>query len=119
MASRLQWHQNAELPQLRVWWEDDDGNLVDFSAGVVSWEVKIGDAGGCSQLLKTSGITGAVGSGIESTGTPNVTVDWSAGELDITPDIYTLQITARYSSLSDRVMTAPLRILPAVGDPCP
>lgn len=116
MASRLQWHRNAELPQLRIWWEDDDGVLVDFTAGVASWEVRIGDAGGYAKLVKTSGIIGSAGSGTESSGTPNVTIDWAPGELDIEPDVYTIQVTAQYVGSSDRVMTAPLRILPTVGN---
>lgn len=119
MTSRLQWYRNAELPQLQVWWRDDSGDLIDFSSGVSDWELRIGDAGGYAMLVKTSGIAGAVGSGTETNGTPNVIVDWFPGELDIVPDVYTLQIVAHYSGFSDRVMTAPLRILPVVGDIAP
>lgn len=95
--------KTADRPALKLWLLDDDGSLIDFSSGW-TFSFKIGTPGSAALLTKTSGITGAAGAGTEPTGTPNVTVTWSAGELALTPNAYSWQLTATTSSL-DRVFS--------------
>lgn len=104
----IRYHTTAERPALEMWILDDDGTLIDFSTGY-SFTLKIGNTGDTALLTKTTGITGAAGAGTEPTGTPNVSVAWTADELDITPGAYTLQLTATTGGL-DRVFTTPIRI---------
>lgn len=110
MANSLQWARKAELPILRIWWESEDGDLIDFSSGVTAWELKIGELDEEALLTKIDGFVGAAGSGNEQNGTPNVTVTWGAGQLDITPGTYTLQVKATLGSLGDRYLQAPVHI---------
>lgn len=104
----ITYYKNAEAPSLRLWWFGDDGDLVDLST-VSAWSLKVGQYGDTAVLTKTSGITGAAGSGTDPTGTPNVTIAWSAGELNITAGHYALQLTATTAS-GPRVLTAPFRV---------
>jgi hypothetical protein len=108
----IRYHATADRPALKLWLLDDDGALIDFSSGY-TFSFKIGVPGSTAELTKTSGITGAAGSGTEPTGTPNVTVTWSAGELAITPAQYTWQLTATNSSL-DRVFTGDIQIVDTI-----
>lgn len=107
----IRYHSSAERPSLELWLEDDDGTLIDFSSGY-TFSVKIGTIA-ATLLTKTTGITGAAGSGSEPSGAPNLTVAWTAGELDITPGAYTLQVTATTSGL-DRVFSIPIQIIDAL-----
>lgn len=109
MSGPLRYYQGAERPTLRLWLLDDDGTLVDFSAGY-TFSLKIGLAGQTPLLTKTSGITGAAGAGVEPTGTPNVVVSWSAGELAITPGAYTWALTANTGGL-DRIFGGVFHVL--------
>lgn len=109
MGSKFTYHRNAERPGAKMWLYDDDGSLIDFSSGY-SWVLKIGNPGSTALLTKTSNITGAAGAGVEPTGTSNVTINWSAGELDITPGAYAWQLRATTSSL-DRVFAGTFVIL--------
>lgn len=81
MAKGLVLHRTAERPELRFWLLDDDGTLIDFSAGY-SFSFKLGAVGATAMFTKTSGITGAAGAGSEPAGDPNVTITFSADELD-------------------------------------
>jgi len=108
----VSYHSTAERPILKLWLEDDAGALIDFSSGY-TFSFKIGNAGSSALLTKTSNIAGAAGAGSEPDGTPNVTITWSAGELELTPGAYMGQLTATSSSL-DRVFVFPLEILPVV-----
>jgi hypothetical protein len=101
VTADLSYHRTAERPELRLWLIDDDGTLIDLSSGY-TFTFKIGQIGQTGELSKTSGITGAAGAGSEPTGTPNVVVAWSAGELDITPGTYSWELTATTGNL-DRV----------------
>lgn len=105
----ISYYKNAELPSTKVWWVDDDGDLVDLSTAL-SWQLKIGQVGETALLTKTAGIAGAVGAGVEPSGTPNLVITWSAGELNVPAGSYMLQVTATFAG-GDRVMTAPFRIL--------
>jgi hypothetical protein len=106
--SPVSYHSTADRPVLQLWLQDDDGTLIDFSSGY-TFSLKIGEPGSAALLTKSSSITGAAGAGTEPTGTPNVTVTWTAGELALTPGNYTGQLTATISSL-DRVFTFPFTI---------
>lgn len=113
MAFFLTYHKNAERPATELWWFDDDGSLIDFSSGY-TFSLKIGNPGSTALLTKTSSITGAAGAGVEPTGTPNVTITWTAGELALTPGTYTFQLTATTSSL-DRTCAGTIQILDVVS----
>lgn len=112
MSKWLRYYRTAERPSLEIWWQDDDGTLIDFSTGY-TWSLKIGNVGSAALLTKTVGITGAVGAGVEPTGTPNVTVAWTTGELDLAAGNYELQLTATASGV-DRVLTTPIQIIDVI-----
>lgn len=108
----VRYHKSAERPSLEMWLYDDDGTLIDFSSGF-TFSLKIGTPGSTALLTKTTGISGAAGSGSEPTGTANVTVAWSAGDLDLTPGSYTWQLTATTTSL-DRVFSGAFTVLDVI-----
>ncbi len=112
MSTKVRYHKEAERPSLSLWILDDDGSLIDFSSGY-SFELKIGIGGQAALLTKTSGITGATGSGSEPDGTPNVTVAWSSGELNLTPGTYALQLKATTGG-ADRLFELLIVILDVV-----
>lgn len=95
MTKAVRYKRNAELPSLEIWWFDDDNNLVDLSSAS-GFTLKVGNVGQAAVLTKTTGITGAAGSGTEGSGTPNVTVAWAAGDLDLTPGAYTMELYATF-----------------------
>ncbi|MEZ5409595.1 MAG: hypothetical protein R2761_16315 [Acidimicrobiales bacterium] len=107
MSTVLRYYRGAERPALQLWIQDDDGTLVDFSSGY-TFSFKIGDT--TALLTKTSGIVGAAGAGVEPTGTPNITVNWSTGELDITPGAYSWELTATTGGL-DRIYRGVFHVL--------
>lgn len=106
----IAYYQSAERPALQLWLLDEDGDLIDFSTGY-SFSFKLGTPGSAATFSKTSGITGAAGSGTEmSGGTPNVSIAFSAGELAaLTPKGYTAQLTATTGGL-DRVFQFGFRL---------
>lgn len=109
MSRSLTIYRTAERPDLHMWLEDDDGDLVDFSSGY-TFAFKLGRPGQSAIFTKTSGITGAAGAGVEPTGTPNVTVSFTAGELDsvsITTCVGQLRAT---SSSLDRVFQFDVKV---------
>lgn len=108
MSVDLHYYAHDERPSAELWWRDDDNSLVDLSSGY-TFSLKIGNPGSSAVLTKTTGITGAAGSGSEPDGTPNVVIAWSAGDLDLTPGIYALQLKATNSSL-DRTLAGSITI---------
>ena len=108
----VSYYKSAERPSLRLWLLDDERDLIDFSTGY-TFSLKIGSAGSTALLTKSSGITGAAGAGVAPSGTPNVTVEWTAGELSIAAGNYTLQLTATTGGL-DRLFSLPIQILDTV-----
>lgn len=112
MANTIRYHKTAERPALELWLLDDDDVLIDFSTGY-TFSFKIGNRGTAALLTKTTNITGAAGSGTEPSGTPNVTVTWAAGELNLTPGSYGWQLTATTTSL-DRVFSGSFEILDVI-----
>lgn len=108
MGSKFSYWRNAERPAAKMWLFDDDGSLIDFSG--YDFVFKIGNPGSSAALTKDSNITGTAGVGVEPTGTPNVSISWSAGELDIEPGVYSWQLKATTLSL-DRVFAGTFVIL--------
>ena len=108
----LLYHKSAERPALKLWLLDDDGTLIDFSSGW-TFSFKIGRLGAAALLTKTTNITGGAGAGVEPTGTPNVLITWTAGELNLTAGIYEWQLTCTTSAL-DRVFAGRIQILDVV-----
>ena len=99
-------YRTAERPDLELWLEDDSGTLVDLSAHTL--EFKLGHPGAAAVFTKTTGVAGAVGSGTEDSGTPNVTVTFSAGDLNgVSSGSYTWQVKATLAG-ADRFWQGPL-----------
>lgn len=98
----LVYYRTSERPDIKFWLLDDDGTLVNFASGY-TFAFKLGSPGSAATFTKTTGITGAAGSGTESSGTPNVTISFTAAELDaLTAGPYSWQLRATTSSL-DRI----------------
>jgi hypothetical protein len=98
----LAYFRTAERPDIQMWLQDEDGALVDFSSGY-TFSFKLGHPTQAAVFTKTTGITGAAGSGVQPTGTPNVTLTFTAGELSaVATGTYTWQLTATTGGL-DRV----------------
>lgn len=98
-TKRLRFHRNAERPTLHVWVRDARDELVDLSDPSYTFAFRIGIPGYQAVLDKTTNITGATGSGSEGDGTPNVTIGWEPGELDIAPGVYNCELVATTTSL--------------------
>ena len=102
MAGGLVYYRTAERPDIKLWLLGDDGALIDFSSGY-TFAFKLGDPGSAAALTKSTGITGAAGSGSESSGTPNITIAFTTGELDsLTAKPYAWQLRATTGGL-DRI----------------
>jgi hypothetical protein len=113
MPGDLAYIKGAERPDTKLWIQDDDGTLIDFHTGY-TFTFKIGRPGAVAILTKTSGITGAVGSGTETSGTPNVTITYSAGELDfVSTGGLRWQLTATTGGL-DRSFQGGFTLSPAI-----
>lgn len=108
------YYQSAERPAVQLWLFDEDGALIDFSTGY-TFAFKLGSPGKPAVFTKTAGITGAAGSGTErGGGTPNVSINFSAGELAaLVANSYTGQLTATTGGL-DRVFQFGFRIAKVV-----
>jgi hypothetical protein len=111
--STLTYYRTAERPDIRLWLLDDDGDLIDFSSGY-SFTFKVGLRGSAALFTKTTSITGAAGSGTEDTGTPNVTIAFTAAELDsVTAGKWQWQLRATSSSL-DRIYQGTFNLLDVI-----
>lgn len=95
MAGTIHYYKTAERPSITMWWQADDGSLIDFSTGY-TFTFKLGTTlGSAATFTKTTGINGAAGAGTSPTGTPNVVIGFIAGELDNVPaGYYTWQLRA-------------------------
>lgn len=111
--SRLTWVRGSELPSAEFWWTNRQKALIDFSSGY-TFTLKIGKRGAKALTTKTTGITGAVGSGLEPTGVPNLTVSWSTTDLDIAGGDYDLTIVATNGSSQDRILYDRITIIEAM-----
>lgn len=108
----ITYYRTSDLPALKLWVFDDDDSLINFASGW-TFVLKIGAPGSAALVTKSSGITGAAGAGVEPSGTPNITVTWTAGELNLAAGAYSLQLTATSGGL-DRVFTTPVLIVDVV-----
>lgn len=115
MSNRLAYHLTAEDPDAKLWLEDADGTLLDLSSGY-TFTLRIGRPGSAALVEKTSGMTGAAGSGVEPTGTPNMTITWDAGELAAltASRAYVWQLTGRRTGSRDRVWEGTFAALPVI-----
>jgi hypothetical protein len=80
---------DQELPSTPFVWNDTNGTLIDFSSGY-TFTLEI-SRNGTIVASKTSGITGAATS-------PNVIIDWAAGEVAALSDLYDVRLIARRTS---------------------
>lgn len=110
-AGRVTYVAGAELPGLGIWWLNATGALIDFSN--YTFVMRIGN-GSTAVTTKTSNITGAVGSGSEPTGTPNLTIDWTSGDLALSPGVYDFQVIGSSSGL-DRFLAGNLVLTNALS----
>ncbi len=108
MGTRWIYRKSAERPSASLWLFDTNRTLIDFSSGY-TFSLKIGTPGSTALLTKTTGITGAAGSGSDPTGTPNVVIAWTAGELNIAPGVYAWELTCTTGGL-DRVFAGDITI---------
>lgn len=113
MTAGTIYFRTAERPDIKLWILDDDGTLINFTG--YTFTFKIGRPGGAALVTKTSGITGAAGSGTESSGTPNVTIQFTAGETDAMPaKKTTAQLRATIAGV-DRVWQWPFQVLEVIS----
>jgi hypothetical protein len=111
----LQYHRNQVRPEAKLWLLDDDETLIDLSSG--TFKSRIGHKGQAALKEKTSGISGATGSGNEDDGVPNLTIAWTNGDLDVEPGEYTLQIEWLVGSNTPRYWQRKIEILDLVLAP--
>jgi hypothetical protein len=106
MSLAAVYYKGAELPDLHLTWEDEDGGVINFAAGW-TFSVKVAREGSTTAAFsKSSGITG-------SASAPNVVIAWAtSGELStLAPGRYIVQVVATRSSDSkDRYFQGPLEI---------
>jgi hypothetical protein len=108
----LTYHRSAELPAAKLWIFDATSTLIDLSG--YTFSLKVGKVGAAASLTKSSSITGATGSGTSPSGTPNVTIAWSSGELNLTPGVYDATLTGTSGGL-DRVWAGTITIVDVVS----
>jgi hypothetical protein len=105
--------RGAERPSMRLWLLNDDGQPEDLTGYALT--LKLGQRNaGPALLTKSSGLIGQAGSGVEPTGVPNFVANWTAGELDLPPGTYALDVTATAGGL-DRKWQLELAIGPVVA----
>lgn len=83
-----------EYPSIQLIWKDGNNSIIDFSNGY-TWTAYLATENE-AVLAKTSGIVG-------SSTSPNVTINWTAGELNIAEGTYDLVVIARDGASKDRV----------------
>jgi hypothetical protein len=111
----LVYFRSAERPDLQFWLLDDDGVLINFASGY-SFAWRLGTPGSAAVYEKTTGITGAAGAGVEPSGTPNITITFSADDLDdVDAGNYVWQLQATTSTL-DRFFEGTIRIKDVIGE---
>lgn len=104
----VEYVKGSELPDLAITWTDTNGDVINFATGW-TFTVRIGVEGQEAEHTKTSGISGAATA-------PNVTVAWSAGELDdLAARVWSCQVTARNEATGkDRTRSLLLQIISGV-----
>lgn len=91
MATSVSYVKGAELPPLQIQLLDENSAVIDLTAATFS--LKLGLDTTTTALTKTSSISGS------STG---ATVNWTSGELDLTPGNYMGELTATIGGLDYR-----------------
>lgn len=84
--------KGAELPPLKVQLLDETNSIVDLTTAS-QITLRLGLDTTTTALTKTTGITGS---------TTGATVNWTAGELELTPGNYMAELTATISGLDYR-----------------
>lgn len=111
----LVYYRTAERPDLKLWVLDDDDSLIDFSTGYTFVFKLAPEVGVPATFTKDTHVTGATGSGDEDTGTPNVTITFTPGELDDVPArIYQWQLQATTAGSLDRIYQGWLHLLDVI-----
>jgi len=90
-VSNWVYRADADAPSYCVEWKDRTGALINFASGY-TFECKLVNAAGTATVTKSAGITGAATS-------PNITVAWAAGELNIAAGTYQVHLTATASGV--------------------
>ncbi len=99
-AGTFEYIVGGELPAIKLWWVDDQDTLINFATG---WTFTATiSRGGTDYVTKTTGITGAAGSGNPTSGAPNLTVTWADSEFStiLNAGLYVLKIEANQASTS-------------------
>jgi hypothetical protein len=105
---KLEYSQHAEDPQPGVWWTTRANALIDYTG--YTFTLKIHNST-TTVLTKTTGITGAAGSGTPPTGTPNIAIQWAVDELlNIPAGEYTMELTPRTGGRDRDPISMPIRI---------
>ena len=104
----------SNRPVTSLWLTDDNDALIDLSTGY-TFTVRVG-TGNVLTFAKTSGITGAAGSGTETSGTANLTITWAtSGELiALTPGRYQMDVVATDGSSNVWKWSLTLSVTPGV-----
>jgi len=105
----------ADAPSLGLFVREN-GTLLDLSSGYTFSLKVVTAAGSAAEFTKTSGISGAAGSGLPPSGTPNVTIQWAtSGELNSlsASTRYLAQLTITGGDSRQRIRQFYLSMLPA------
>lgn len=94
MSKTFRYLEGDELGNLSLWWFDSAGALRDLSTAS-AFSVRLGRPGEPAVFTKTSGVTGAAGSGAEPDGTPNLTINWTSADLGAVT-VPSPQLSVRY-----------------------
>lgn len=92
MATSVTYVRGAELPPLLVQLLDENNDPISL-ATASSFTLKLGLDTSTTALTKTTGITG---------GTTGATVNWAAGDLELTAGRYLAELTATINGLDYR-----------------
>jgi hypothetical protein len=85
VTDRFTYRRGARLPGITLYWDDDDGNPIDFQAVGHTFVVTLVPDDGGSNVTCTASVTGGVGT---------VTIAWSAADLDQPAGRYVLKVAA-------------------------
>lgn len=102
LVDNVEYFIGDELETLQLWWTAN-GALVDLNVAHTysSKLILASDATATAIFTKTTGFTGATGSGTKASGVPNLTVAWATtGELNAptVAGLYVFQIVATRTS---------------------
>lgn len=105
------YYKGAELPDLHLTWEDENGDVINFAAGW-TFVVKVAREGSTTaSFTKSTGVTGAASA-------PNVIVEWAtSAELStLAAGRYVVQVVAsRNSDSKDRYFQGPLEVRSSIA----